>query len=132
MFDGILNDLHLALRQLRKAKAFTITAVLTLALGLGANTAIFSLIHNVMFRPLEVSSPDQLYRLGDADQCCVVGGYQTKLSIFSYPLYVSLRDHLPEFEQLAGFQAGTGRVGARRAGTEAASEPSVEQFVSGN
>jgi macrolide transport system ATP-binding/permease protein len=131
MFDGILNDLRIASRQLWKSKGFTITAVLTLALGLGANTAIFTLVHNVMFRTLAVKSPEQLYRLGDTDQCCVVGGYQKSLSIFSYPLYVSFRDHLPEMEQLAAFQAGTGRVGVRRAGGDV-SEPSVDQFVSGN
>lgn len=131
MFEGILNDVRLALRQLRKAKAFTITAVLTLALGLGANTAIFTLIQNVMFRTLPVKSPQELYRLGNVDQCCVVGGYQRNLSVFSYPLYVSFRNNLPEFEQLAAFQAGTGRVGVRRAGADV-SEPSVDQFVSGN
>src|SRR5579864_8800591 len=98
MIDSILIDIRIALRQLRKAKAFTITAVLTLALGLGANTAIFTLIQNVMFRTLPVKSPQQLYRLGNVDQCCVVGGYQNNLSIFAYPLYVSFRNNLPEFE----------------------------------
>ncbi len=125
-------DLRIALRQLAKNKAFTATAVATLALGLGANTAIFTLVHAVMLRTLPVASPDQLYRLGDRDMCCVVGGYQDHLSIFSYPLYVSFRDHTPEFEELAAFQAGTSQVGARRVGHDSVPEPAIEQFVSGN
>ncbi len=132
MLDGALNDLRIAFRQLLRTKGFTITAILTLALGLGANTAIFTLVHNVMFRSLAVANPDQLYRLGDSDKCCVTGGYQGKFSIFSYPLYGYVRDHTPEFEELAAFQAGNGRVGVRRAGPDSVSEPSTDEFVSGN
>jgi macrolide transport system ATP-binding/permease protein len=132
MLDGALNDLRIAFRQLLRTKGFTITAILTLALGLGANTAIFTLVHNVMFRSLAVANPDQLFRLGDSDKCCVTGGYQGKFSIFSYPLYGYMRDHTPEFEELAAFQAGNGRVGVRRAGPDSVSEPYTDEFVSGN
>ncbi len=90
------------------------TAVLTLALGIGANTAIFTLVHAVMLRSLPVADPAQLYRLGDDDNCCVIGGYQSHFSIYSYPLYVYLRDHTPEFASMAGFQADHARVGVRR------------------
>ena len=129
----MLHDARLVLRQLNKSKGFAITAILTLALGIGANTAIFTLIHAVMLRTLPVAAPEQLYRLGDTDDCCVVGGYHTRFSIFSYPLYNFLRDHTPEFEEMAAFQAGLTRFGARRVGKEeTVSEPSVEQFVSGN
>ena len=128
----MLSDLRIAIRQLAKSKAFTATAILTLALGLGANTAIFTLIHAVMLQTLPVAKPEQLIRIGDADQCCVVGGYQQRLSIFPYPLYLHLRDNAPEFEELAAFQAGVGAVGARRAGTDGAPDSSINQFVSGN
>ena len=132
MLDSALNDLRIAARQLFKSKGFTATAILTLALGLGANTAIFNLVHAVLLQTLPVAKPEQLLCLGDVDQCCVVGGYQNHLSIFAYPLYTSLRDHLPEFEELAAFQASVGAVGARRAGTETAPDLSFDQFVSGN
>ena len=87
MLDSALNDLRIAARQLFKSKGFTATAILTLALGLGANTAIFNLVHAVLLQTLPVAKPEQLLRLGDVDQCCVVGGYQNHLSIFAYPLY---------------------------------------------
>src|SRR4051794_8991917 len=103
---NLLADFRLAVRQLAKNKAFTITAAVTLALGIGANTAIFTLVHAVMLKSLPVADPARLYRLGDGDNCCVIGGYQTRFSIYSHSLYEYLRDHTPEFEQLAAFQAG--------------------------
>ncbi len=63
-----------ALRRLRKAPAFTITATLTLALGIGATTSIFTLAHAVLLKSLPVSNPSQLYRLGNEPHCCVWGG----------------------------------------------------------
>ncbi len=58
-----MNDLRFALRQLRKSPAFTFVAVLTLALGIGANTAIFSLIQDLFLRGLPFSEPDRLVRI---------------------------------------------------------------------
>ena len=55
MFTGILKDVRLAFRQLLKTKGFLAVAVLTLAVGIGANTAIFTLIHAIMFKALPVS-----------------------------------------------------------------------------
>ncbi|HXB73716.1 MAG TPA: ABC transporter permease [Candidatus Acidoferrales bacterium] len=131
-----MRDLRFAVRQLAKSKGFTVTAVLTVALAIGANTAIFTLVNAVMFQSLPVSDPRQLYRLGDADNCCVDGGIQTRFSIFAYPLYLYLRDHTPEFQDMAAFQAGPARVGVHRGSTGShangtAAEPFVDQFVSG-
>jgi macrolide transport system ATP-binding/permease protein len=95
MFDGVSKDLRYAFRQLAQSKGFTLTAVLTLALGIGANTAIFTLVDAVMLRSLPVADPERLYRLGDDDNCCVIGGTQSHFSIYAYPLYVYLRDHTP-------------------------------------
>src|SRR6516162_9298042 len=130
MARQLMNDLRLAVRQLSNSKAFTITAIVVLALGIGANTAIFTLVHAVMLKSLPVADPQRLIRLGDGDNCCVIGGYQGRFSIYAYSLYTYLRDHTPEFEEMAAFQAGFAKVGVRRRGSNV-SEPFVSQFVSG-
>jgi hypothetical protein len=105
--------------------------VITLALGIGANTAIFTLVDAVMLKSLPVANPSELYRLGDNYTCCVNGGFQEDWSLYSYPLYLQLRDHTPEFSQLAGFQAATTDLSVRSSGADTA-EPYVGEFVSGN
>ena len=62
---GLVLDLRFALRQLRKAPGFALTVVLTLALGIGATTAIFSLVEGILLRPLPFSNPDRLVLVGD-------------------------------------------------------------------
>jgi len=132
----MIRDLRYALRQLRRSPGFTLTVVITLALGIGANTAIFTLVHGIMLRSLPVADPSQLYRIGDENQCCVDGGFpedasQTgDFSIFSYDLYQHLKQSAPEFEQLAATQAGVWDWDVRR-GSEPA-KSAKGQFVSGN
>src|SRR5882762_7592117 len=70
------RDVRLGVRTLLKSPGFTAVVVLTLALGIGANTAIFTLIDAVMLKALPVPSPEQLYRLGDNNNCCVMVGTQ--------------------------------------------------------
>src|SRR5205085_2704888 len=72
---NMVADLRDAVRQLRKAPGFTTTALLTLALGIGATTAIFTLVHQVMLKSLPVTKPGELWRIGDKDRCCNWGGY---------------------------------------------------------
>jgi predicted permease len=130
------HDLRYALRQLRKSPGFALTAVITLALGIGANTAIFTLVHGILMHSLPVTDPSLLYRIGDNDDCCVEGGFPGNagdtgdFSIFSYDLYQYLKNTAPEFEQLAAVQAGGGGYTVRR-GNEVAKSLSGE-FVSGN
>ena len=129
---SIIGELRYALRQFWVARVFTITAVLTLALGIGGTTAIFTLIHAVMLRSLPVSDPASLYRIGDGDSCCVQGGSQDRWGMFSYPLFERLKAELPEFEELAAVQAGQGRMSVRRpGGADAAATPLRTSYVSG-
>ena len=117
MFDRTLHDLRFAIRQLGQSKGFTVTAILTLALGIGANTAIFTLVHAVMLRSLPVADPRPLVSLGNSGNCCGIGARQSHFSIFAYPLYTYLRDQTPQIDQMAAFQAGRERVGVRRQGS---------------
>jgi predicted permease len=126
------GNFRYALRQFRLSPVFTAAAILTLALGIGGTTAIFSLIHSVMLRSLPVSDPGQLYRVGSGDDCCVQGGPQDKWGMFSFPLYQRLKTETPEFEEVAAFQAGRWRLSVRRQGLELASRPLRSEYVTGN
>ncbi len=129
----ILHDVRYALRQLRKAPGFTITAILTLALGIGANTAIFTLVHAVMLKSLPVANPAQLYRIGNTDNCCVWGGLQSDgWSLYSYGLYRYIVANTPQFEEIAAFQGNEPEISVRRVGSQAAAETFPSEFVSGN
>jgi predicted permease len=128
----LLGELRYALRQFWVARVFTATAVLTLALGIGGTTAIFTLVHAVMLRSLPVGDPSRLYRIGDSDTCCVQGGPQGRWGMFSYPLFERLTAELPEFEELTAFQAGGARVGVRRPDVDTAPRPLRSEFVTGN
>src|SRR6476659_3942024 len=124
--------LRYALRQFRQSPVFTAAAVLTLAIGIGGTTAIFTLIHAVMLRSLPVSDPARLYRIGDGDNCCVQGGSQDRWGIFSYPLIERIIAETPEFSSVAAFQAGQGRLSVRREGLDAAPRPLRTLYVTGN
>src|SRR5947207_10788794 len=126
------RDVRLGVRTLLKSPGFTAAVVLTLALGIGATTAIFTLIHAVMLKSLPVASPTQLYRLGDNNSCCVMVGTQEGGSfvLYSYALYENLRDHTPEFGELAAFEPWTSDLSVRRNGS--AAEPYKGEFVSAN
>ncbi len=127
------QDLRYALRQLRKSPGFTLTAVITLALGIGANAAIFTLVQGILLRSLPVADPSQLYRIGDTDDCCVNGGFVGEngdFDIFSYDLYLHLKHEAPEFQQLAAVEAGQWQWSVRR-GNALPKEMGAE-FVTGN
>lgn len=129
--ESLMQDLRYALRQLRLAPVFALTAMLTLALGIGATTAIFSLVHAVMLRSLPVADPASLWRIGDTQECCVRGGGQEGgWSLFSYALYERLKAATPEFEQVAAFQAAGPQFSVRR-GDEPA-KPLRGEYVTGN
>jgi predicted permease len=134
--NTLLQDLRFGVRQLRKSPGFTLTVILTLALGIGANTAIFTLVHGILLRSLPVADPSQLYRIGDNGDCCVEGGFPGDagdtgdFTIFSTDLYQYMRSSTPEFEQLAAVQAGEWRWSMRRG--NALPKSLRGEFVSGN
>jgi len=125
------GNFRYALRQFRLSPVFTAAAVLTLALGIGGTTAIFTLIHAVMLRSLPVSDPGRLYRVGEGDECCVEGGPQDRWGMFSFPLYERLKSETPEFEEVTAFQAGRWRMGVRRQSVESVARPLRSEYVSG-
>jgi predicted permease len=133
--EHLAQDSRLALRQLRKSPGFTIVAILTLALGIGANTAVFTLLHAVLLKPLPVKNPDELYSLGDTRKCCDTtdfGDIRDNFVLYSYPLYKQLRDNTPEFSDLAAFQTAPANLSVRRSGVSTPAEPYFGEIVSGN
>lgn len=132
IWRGLRSDVRLALRRLRHAPGFTATCVATLALGIGGNTAVFTLIDRVILEPLPVPRPSELYRLGNTNDCCVNGGLPGSFSLFSYDLYRHLLPAAPEFTDLAAFQAGVREVSLGYADPDAPPETLASSFVSGN
>src|SRR3989442_13734028 len=127
-----IQGLRYAARQFWQSRVFTIAAVLTLALGIGGTTAIFTLIHAVSLRSLPVSDPSRLYRIGDGDACCVQGGPQDRWGMFSFPLFERLKADLPEFEELTAFQAEGARLSLRRQPDDTPSRPLRSEYVTGS
>jgi predicted permease len=130
--ENVFGNLRYAMRQFRLSPVFTAAAVLTLALGIGGTTAIFTLIHAVMLRSLPVSDPARLYRVGEGDDCCVEGGPQDKWGMFSFALYERLKTATPEFEEVAAFQAGRWRMSVRRQGVDSVAKPLRSEYVTGS
>ncbi|HWT45623.1 MAG TPA: ABC transporter permease, partial [Vicinamibacterales bacterium] len=130
--SNLLDSIRYATRRLRLTPVFTVTAVLTLALGIGGTTAIFTLIDAVMLRSLPVVDPSTLYRIGEGDDCCVQGGPQDRWGMYSWPLVQLLATQTPEFEQVTAFQAGGNRLSVRRQGVDEAARPMRTEYVTGN
>ena len=132
--ERLVQDTRHALRRLRMAPAFTIATVLTLGLGIGVATSIFTLVHAVLLKSLPVRNPAELYRLGRESHCCYYDGFSQKdeWSIVSYDLYKYLRDHTKGFAGLAAFQDSNPILGVRRSGRPDAAQSYPGEFVSGN
>jgi macrolide transport system ATP-binding/permease protein len=132
----LLQDLGYAFRQLRKTPGFTSTVLLTLALGIGANSAIFTLVNAILLHNLPVVDPHTLVRIGDNDDCCVNSGWNDKgdYTLFSTDTYYMFKKSLPEFEELAAMESGYAwrPITVRRAGPETVAKSAMGTFVSGN
>lgn len=127
--SGIWQDVRYGLRQLQRSPGFTLVAVLTLALGIGANTAVFSLIDQVLLRPLPVREPQQLVVLRSTEgrSGSVTYDYDPAAS-FSYPMYKDLRDRSQVFSGLVACYGPADANISLRGRAERASE----ELVSGN
>jgi predicted permease len=132
----LLQDLGYAFRQLRKTPGFTITVLLTLALGIGANSAVFTLVNAILLHNLPVTDPKTLIRIGDKDDCCVNGGWRDDgdYSLFATDTYYMFKKNMPEFEELAAMESGYAwrPITVRRAGPQTVAKSVMATFVSGN
>src|SRR5215470_13023829 len=98
--EGLLRDARISLRRLLKAPGFTSVAVLSLALGVGANTAVFSLVNTIVMRPLPVEGPERLVSVNNTSE-------KKELSVFptlSYPAYKDYRDRNDVLEGLIAYR----------------------------
>jgi hypothetical protein len=129
-----MHQLLTAFGQFRKSAGLSLTVVLTIALGIGANTAIFTLVHAVLLRSLPVNDPGRLYIVGsDASRAGVEGTLALggRMSLFSYDLYKEIERATPQFSQLAAVQSSGRPHTSVREGGQLGKELSTE-FVSGN
>ncbi|MFL6550414.1 MAG: ABC transporter permease, partial [Povalibacter sp.] len=129
--ETLWQDIRYGFRVLRKSPAFTLVAVLTLALGIGANTAIFTLINAVMLKMLPVRDVERLVVVGDPTAAHSRSEGTPRTEFFSYPLYKEFRDRNNVFESmLAAGEVNRVRV-AKQSGTQVADDV-LGVIVSGN
>ena len=134
--ESLVKDLKYGFRGLLKRKGFAAIAIVTLALGIGANTAIFTLVNAVMLKSLPVRQPEQLVLFSDTTgegtsfETDVPSGEWKR---FSYASYLYFRDHNQSFQELAALRSGESRLSVRRANTEgAAATRASGHLVTGN
>ena len=132
----LVQDVRYAFRQLRRTPGFTVTVLLTLALGIGANSAIFTLVNAILLQNLPVTDPKNLIRIGDRNDCCISDQWSDTgdYSLFATDTYYLFKKNLPEFEELAATASfyGGGPLTVRRAGPDTVAKSMVGTFVSGN
>src|SRR5215467_4162767 len=128
--NTLLQDVRFALRQLRKAPSFTLVAVLTLGLGIGANTAIFTVVNALLLKVLPVSDPKQLVVIGDPQVANNRSNGTPRTDVFSYPLYKEIRDRNAVFNGVCA--AATDHRMEVTIGQPGAAEKLTGRMVSGD
>ena len=132
--SGLVQYLRYALRQLRKSPGFTAVAIVSLALGIGANTAIFTLINELLLKSLPVRDPQSLVAFGQQYGGGVIDGIGPgPLDLFPYEFYKQIEGESAAFDGIAAYASFPSRLSVRQAGT--ANGPATQAFghlVSGN
>src|SRR5215210_6744266 len=116
--ETFIKDIRYGFRGLLRRRGFTAVALITLALGIGANTAIFTLINAVVLKPLPVNKPEELVLFNDtpsegtrtSDGVIQAGRWD----LFSYASYRYFREHDQSFQELSAFRSGESRISVRR------------------
>jgi predicted permease len=134
--ENLIKDIRYGLRSLRKRPAFAAIAIVTLTLGIGANTAIFTLVNAVMFKTLPVHDPQELVLFSDAtgegtsiDDPPKVGRWDR----FSYASFQYLRDHQQSFQEVAAVRSGGSPLSVRHSDADRSGvQQATGQLVSGN
>ncbi len=133
-FEDLSQDIRYGLRMLARNPGFALVAVLSLALGIGANTSIFTLINGVLLKPLPVRDPQQLVSFGKAYGAGVIGGIDPgPLDLFSYDFYKRIKDERASFQDICAFSSFTTRVSVRLSGSSVGpADQAISRLVSGN
>jgi len=135
--ENLLKDIRYGLRGLLKRKGFSAIAIITLALGIGANTAIFTLVNSVMLSSLPVTNPDELVLFNEsssegtsAEDTPRTGQWRR----FSYSSYKYFLDHNQSFQDITAFRSGESPLSVRQSGadTHSTAQRARGHLVSGN
>jgi len=132
LMETLLRDVRQAWRMLRKSPALTAVVVLSLGLGIGGNTAIFTLIDAVMLKALPVQRPGELVLFGDGSSRGFISGITGTWNIFPYPFYESVRKSDPSFQGIGAFRTEMDRLSVRSQGANQAAQVAWGRLVSGN
>jgi predicted permease len=131
--QSLLWDIRYGMRQLVRSPGFTLVALLTISLGIGANTAVFTLVYGIMLKQLPLDHPEKLYRVGEGEfYCCEWGGLQDSWGTFDYGFYKHVRDSDSSFDQLAAFSGNTPSFNTRRPDSAEGAQALNGEYVSGN
>ncbi len=136
LMEETWQDVRFGVRMLRKNAAFALIVVAILTLGIGANTAIFTLVNAVVLKPLPVANPEELVLFSDSpSEGTSLGDPVTgKWRLFSYSAYRYFREHNDSFQELAAFRSGEARLSVRLEGEQSGEGATRAQghLVSGN
>lgn len=133
MLESTLQDIRYAWRGMLKSPAFAVTTILSLALAIGANTAVYSIVDAALLRPLPVPEPDSLFTLATPNIYDPGGDARGERESFSYPLYQQFRAAAGDSAHLALFSnVGSGQVEVQIPNADAPIEKALRQFVSGD
>jgi predicted permease len=131
MLENLMQDLRFAFRTMRRSPGFTAIAVLSLGLGIGANTAIFTLINDLMLKSLPVRDPQQLVSFGQQNNAGVVDGITGSMDIFTYEFYKQIQQHDEAFTDVTAYCSFPTSITVRRSSANGVTT-AQSHLVSGN